>query len=240
MPAARMALASRTFFFDWDWAAAEPELREVQARSREQAGAVDDRILAILLWSRGRTNEAVDVMEKARRLDPGNLAFTITTADYLKTAGKLEEAAKLYRAAMAAEPSDPRALYGLAEVLKRSGDAPGAIDALRKAYELSDESDGVKALSGARTEKDLENAQLAVARARLADLEDLAKQRYVSPLEIARLASQAGEREKAFTYLEKAFAERAGGLVLLKVDTALDRVRDDPRFSALVRMVGIP
>jgi hypothetical protein len=116
----------------------------------------------------------------------------------------------------------------------------GAIAALRKAYELAGEDDGVKALAAARTEKDYENARVAVAGGRLGELEALAKERYVSPLELARLEAQVGAREKAFAYLEAAFVERSPGIVLLKVDSAWDRIRDDSRFAALVKRVGIP
>ncbi len=236
---ARFALASSRFWFDWDFDGAERDFRELVAE-QDDAVAGDFRVLALLLWARGRTDEALAVMEKARRLDPGNLACKITTADYLKKAGRLEDAAALYRAAMKDEPSDPRAGFGLAEVLRRQGDVAGAIAALRKAYELAGEDDGVKALAAAHTEKDYEKAQVAVARLRLGDLEALAKERYVSPLDLARLEAQVGEREKAFQHLEAAFVERSPGLVLLKVDSAWDRIRDDPRFAALVRKVGIP
>ncbi len=239
LPTARFALLATWFWFDWDWDRAEREFRELLAEPGA-AGAVDFRVPALLYWSRGRTEEALAVMEKARRVDPGNLAYTITTADYLKKAGNLEKAAGLYRSVTEAEPSDPRALFGLAEVLRRQGDLTGAIVALRKAYELSGEEDDVKALATARTEKDYENAQIAVARLRLGDLEALAKERYVSPLDLARLEAEVGEREKAFAHLDAAFAERSSGLVLLKVDTAWDRIRDDTRFAALVRRVGIP
>jgi eukaryotic-like serine/threonine-protein kinase len=239
LPQARHEHASRRFFFDWDWDGAERELRELLAETADP-GAFDSRVFALLLWSRGRTKEALAEVEKARRLDPGNLALTITTADYLKKAGNLKEAGDLYRAAMEAEPSDPRALFGLAEVLRRQGVVKDAIVALSKAYDLSGEDDGVKALAAAHTEKDYENAQVAVARVRLGDLEALAKERYVSPLELARLEAQAGEREKAFAHLEAAFVERSSGLVLLKVDSAWDRIRDDARFAALIKKVGIP
>jgi serine/threonine-protein kinase len=239
LASARFQIAGRRWFYDWDWAGGERDFREVFAETGSSA-TLDFRPFALMLWSRGGTEEALALMEKARRVDPGNLAYTVAAADYLKKAGNLDEAAALYRSAMEADPSDPRALYGMAEILRKKGDVPAAIDALRKAYELSDESDGIKALAAARTEKDYESAQVAVARARLAEFEALAKERYVSPLDIARFAAQAGEREKAFSYLEKAFAERSGGLTLLKVDTAWDSVRDDARFGALVRRVGIP
>ncbi len=90
------------------------------------------------------------MIEKARRVDPGNLSLTIDTADYLAKAGRFEDAIGRYRAAMEAEPSDPRAWFGLAEVLRRQGDVAGAIAALRKAYELTGEDDGVKALAAAQ------------------------------------------------------------------------------------------
>jgi len=237
IPEARVSLAARRFWFDRDWAGAERELRELSA-----AGplGIHSRLFGLVLWSSGRTEEAAAVTEKARRDDPGNLILTNVTGDFLAQSGRLNEAIGLYRAAIEAEPSDPRALFGLAEILRRQGDAKGAIEALRKAYELSGEEEGVKALATARTEKDYENAEVAVARARLTDLESLAKARYVSPLDLARLQAQVGEREKAFVSLEAAFGERSAGLVLLKVDRAWDRIRDDPRFAALVRRVGIP
>jgi TolB-like protein len=241
LPDARFELASSRFWFDWDWEGAEREFRELFADSgRLGAFSEDFRVFALLLWSRGQTEKALALMEKARRVDPGNLAYTITTADYLKKAGNLKEAAGLYRTAMEADPSDPRAPFGLAEILRRQGDVTGAIDTLRKAYDLAGEDDGVKALTAARTEKDYESAQVAVARVRLSDLRALAKERYVSPLELARLEAQVGEKEKAFAHLEAAFVERSPGMVLLKVDSAWDRIRDDARFAALVKKVGIP
>jgi len=102
------------------------------------------------------------------------------------------------------------------------------------------EEQGVQALATARTDKDYENATLAVARGRLADLETFAKERYVSPLDLAQLQAQIGARDKAFASLDLAVTERSAGLVLLKVDRAWDRIRDDARFAALVRRVGIP
>lgn len=174
------------------------------------------------------------------RLDPGNVAAMIATGDYLAQAGKLAEAADAYGAAMKAEPSDSRPLFGLSDVLLRRRDVTGAIDALRRAYELDGEDEGVRLLASARTENDLDTAKIGVARSRLAEVEEMSRKRYVSPLDVARLNAQAGEREKAFASLEAAFKERSPGLVLLRVDRAWDRIREDPRFTDLVRRVGIP
>jgi tetratricopeptide (TPR) repeat protein len=236
---ARAALANRRFRLDWDWARAEKEFRELSGDARLLLG-LQYQPIALFFWARGRPDEAVALMERALRVDPENLESRIMLADLLAQAGRLEEAIGHYRAIMEDEPSNASPLFGLADVLRRRGDLTGATFALRKAYELSGEDHGVKALAAARTEEDYENAEVAVARVRLGELEALAKERYVSPLDLGRLYAQAGEREKAFASLEAAVAERSPGLLFLKVDRAWDRIRDDARFAALVRRVGIP
>ena len=62
----------------------------------------------------------------------------------------------------------------------------------------------------------------------------------MSPLDFARVYAELGEAEQAFAYLEQAFDDRSPALVLLTVDQAFDRVRDDARFEDAVRRVGLP
>ena len=236
---ARCSVASRRFLIDWDWAGAEREMRDVSADPWLLLGP-QFHAVTMFFWARGRPEESVALVERALRVDPGNLESRIMLADFLVQAGRLDDAMGSYKAVAEAEPSDPRSRFGLAEVLRRRGDMKGAIDALRQAYELSGEEEGTTALTAARTEKDLENAEIVVARSRLVRLEAAAKERYVSPLDLARLYAQVGDREKAFARLQAALAERSPGLVLLKVDHAWDRIRDDARFTAVVRRVGIP
>jgi TolB-like protein/Flp pilus assembly protein TadD len=47
-----------------------------------------------------------------------------------------------------------------------------------------------------------------------------------------------GEKDKAFAQLEKLYDYRTWGLITLKVEPALDPLRDDPRFLDLLRRVG--
>ena len=235
----RLHMATRSFLYDWDWASAEREFRELSA---------DPRLLfesnyhpaAIFFWARGWTDQAVDLMDRALRVDPGNLESRVMYGDFLFHAGRLDEAIDYYRAIIAVAPDDARPFFGLAEVLKRKGDIAGAISTLRKAYELWGEDYAARALAGARTERDYEAAQLMVAKARLDGLHELARDRYVSPVDFARLYAQIGDREKAFQYLNLALDARTPSVVHLRVDRAWDRIRADPRFTAAVRRVGIP
>ena len=54
---------------------------------------------------------------------------------------------------------------------------------------------------------------------------------------LACLNARIGNRERAFQYLEQAYSERSFLMPTLRVDPQLDPIRDDPRFSDLIRRV---
>ena len=178
--------------------------------------------------------------ERALVVDAGNLESRVMLGNFLLQAGRLDEALRVYEAIAAEVPEDSRALFGVADVYRRRGDFARAAEARRKAYELDGNEDAARAFTRATTEAEYAKAEVTVARAELRDLEELATQRFVSPLDIARLHAQIGNREEALARLERATDEDLTGLSLLKVDQAWDSVRADPRFAAVVRRVGIP
>ena len=235
----RANLAARRFLLEWDWPAAERGFRELSADPRVFLGN-KYHPATMFFWARGWTDQAVDLLDRALRVDPGNLESRVMRGDLLYHAGKLDEAMAYYRAIIEVAPDDARPVFGLAEVLKRKGDIQAAIGTLRHAYGLAGEDDAARALATARTERDYETAQASVAGGRLGILEELARERYVSPLDFARLHAQIGQADKAFHYLNLALDERSPMVVLLKVDPAWDLIRDDARFAAVVRRVGIP
>jgi tetratricopeptide (TPR) repeat protein len=84
------------------------------------------------------------------------------------------------------------------------------------------------------------SGRAAEARNLLRELEELSKQRYVSPADIAVLRGDLGEKDEAFQWLGKAYEERSNFLINLKVDPAFDSLRSDPRFAALSARIGLP
>jgi tetratricopeptide (TPR) repeat protein len=59
-----------------------------------------------------------------------------------------------------------------------------------------------------------------------------------SAVAVAASYARLGEKEQAFEWLEKAFAEHDNEITYLKIETAFDKVKSDPRFPDLLRRVG--
>ena len=73
----------------------------------------------------------------------------------------------------------------------------------------------------------------------LNELNELSKTRFVPAYNRALIYAGLKQRDEAFSWLEQAYNERHGSLVLLNVDPDVDLLRDDPRFDELVRKVGL-
>jgi hypothetical protein len=89
--------------------------------------------------------------------------------------------------------------------------------------------DGAYAVSGRQRE----------ARKILDLLKGLSRRRYVMPYHFATIYSALGDKDQAFAWLQKAYDERDDRLMLLKIDPFWDSLRSDPRFSNLMRDIGL-
>jgi tetratricopeptide (TPR) repeat protein len=111
-----------------------------------------------------------------------------------------------------------------------------ALAELQKAVELSEQNTGALAslahgyaVAGKRTE----------ALDLLAQLNELAQRKYFPPYDLALIHAELGEPERAFEWLDKAYDERAEWMIYLAVDPRLDCLRHDPRFTDLLRRIGL-
>ena len=117
-----------------------------------------------------------------------------------------------------------------------SGQYEEAEITLREAMALDPEETGALATM----------VRLRTFEGRLADARDLrdriialGRHRYVSPSDLAKAHLALGDHDAAFEALERAFAERRGLLVYLRVEPIFDPIRSDPRFLELVRRMGL-
>ena len=72
------------------------------------------------------------------------------------------------------------------------------------------------------------------ARATLEGVQALAQKQFVSPYGIASYYAVIGDNDRALDWLERAYSERDGTLVWLKVHPRLDGLRGEPRFRDLL------
>lgn len=69
----------------------------------------------------------------------------------------------------------------------------------------------------------------------LAELQNVATQKYVSVYDLALIYVGLHDHDQALAWLEKAYAEHNGWVVFLKVEPRLDALRADARFAALLK-----
>jgi len=77
------------------------------------------------------------------------------------------------------------------------------------------------------------------AREVLEQLQQLARQRYVSPYHMAYVYTGLGETETALDWLERACDERAGGIYGIKGSFLFTALRSHPRFTDLLRRMNL-
>lgn len=73
----------------------------------------------------------------------------------------------------------------------------------------------------------------------LNDLLSKSKTQYVPAPYIAGMYVGLGDLDRAFQYLDQGFTEKNDRIVYLGVDPIADALRPDPRFSALMKKVGL-
>jgi len=78
-----------------------------------------------------------------------------------------------------------------------------------------------------------------LARAELEALLKLSKERHVPPYHIALIYNGLGERDETLVWLERGFQQRDPRMIFLKVEPKWNNLRSDPRFTDLVRRVGL-
>ncbi len=220
---------------DWDWAGAEQEFGRALALNPSQA-AVRYRFGYHYQRGRGRRAEALAEVKRALAVDPLSMPASVALADLLVDAGQPKEAVEQCRQALAISATDPRAHLVRGAAYEDLGAFEEATAAFETAMRLSPGSPApllevarIQALSGRRQE-----ARKTLARSLPSD------KRYVPPVRLARLLVALGENERALEVLERAYAEKAVDLLLLRQDPRFEGLRASPRLRELLKRLTPP
>ncbi|MGD0824817.1 MAG: protein kinase [Terriglobales bacterium] len=215
--------------FDWNWPAAEREsMRAVQLNPGYAFGRSR---YALLLSGMGRHEEAIAEAQRAHELDPLNLLTHTVVGDTLFYARRFDRSVASYRKCLELDPTFGAAHTDLARSLEQVGRADEAIEEFVRG---TAGPDGLPRPSSGLAILYARAGRLDDARATLEEVQALAQKQFVSPYGIASYYAVIGDNDRALDWLERAYSERDGTLVWLKVHPRLDGLRGEPRFRDLL------
>jgi DNA-binding winged helix-turn-helix (wHTH) protein/TolB-like protein/Flp pilus assembly protein TadD len=231
---AHTSLAFVKMQHDWDWPGAEREFK--RAIELNPSYATAHHWYAYYLAAMGRHAEAIREIRRAQEIDPLSLIINTDVGEIFYYASRYDEAIEQCRKTIEMDTNFTLAHRVLAWAYEEKGMHAEAITELQKAVSISEDETNILASLGhvyAMSEKRDE------ARRVLNHLKKLSIQSYVPSSDIAIVYASLGEKDQAFAWLEKAYEDRSGSLILLKVWPLMDPLRSDPRFADLVRRVGL-
>jgi tetratricopeptide (TPR) repeat protein len=71
------------------------------------------------------------------------------------------------------------------------------------------------------------------------EVEQLSSRSYVDFYQLATIYAGLGAKDETFRLLEKGYQQRSAGMLYLLIDPFWDNVRSDPRYTDLLRRVGL-
>jgi serine/threonine-protein kinase len=232
---AHASLAYIAFFYDWDWAAAERGFK--RALELNPNNADTHHWYSHFLMGQGRIEESLIQSKRALELSPFDILFNIHLGWHYFYARQYDQALEQIEKTVEMDKNFAQTYPWLGLILEQKGRYAEAIAAFQNAIKLFPEGSSIAeaelahvyAVSGNREE----------AQKIIAELQELAKTKYVSSFQIAAIYAGLGEKDQAFAWLEKAQEERSDGLVNLKAEQRFDSLRSDPRFKDLARRIGL-
>ncbi len=223
-------------FYDWDWPAAERELKRALELNPSSADA--HLVYGNYLMVMGRAAEAIEEMKRAQQLDPLSLpvrAGPAGAAWVLVNARRYDEAIDQARRALEIDPKFAWAHSLLGIAYGQKGEFSRAIAAYEEGVR-QDNSPMLKALlaygyaqAGRRRE----------AGPLLREIEDTYRTRYLCAYEIATVHLALGDKDRALEWLNKALGDRADCIPWMNVDPRLESLRSDPRFQEMLERVAL-
>jgi len=225
---AYVALGSVNLFYDWNWEAAGQSARRAVELSPNDASA--HLLYANYSVFVGSVDEAIREAREAVQLDPASLMMNRRLALVYLFAHRYADYAAQARATLDLAPENVLAKFDLVWAYALQGMREKAVTELNKEALSGLPAAIVLATLGQR-EPALE--QLKVVKPQRAD-------GYVDAFWIAVPYAALGEADDALRWLNRAYEERSASMVQLKTNPALDPLRDDPRFRALVRRMNFP
>jgi protein O-GlcNAc transferase len=208
-------------------------LTAVHARADDDA-ATEITNHGVSLLQQGKTSEAIDEFLKAIDLNPKNIAGRFQLAEIYKREGRLDEAIYHYEKIIKLAPQNTTAHNNLGVLYDNKGLSGDAIREFEAALAIDPQNvqaaKNVEAAKKNQSIRDERERQIAAARQTAEAKPDSPTAVYA----LARTYAFYGDKQQALATLEKALRLGYNDLAYVKVDAALESLRNDPDFQRLL------
>lgn len=219
--------------FEWDWPGAEKEFK--------RAIQLNPNLATAHLWygeflsNTGKLEEGLRETKRAKELDPLSLIINTNLGWQYYVSGNNDAAVDQLHKTLDLDPKFSLARRLLEQVYAQMGKQEEAVAERERLLSLSGGAE-----LAASVEEDFRRAGYrGVLQSWLDGLTEISKHGYVSAYSIAQAYARLGEKAKAYTWLEKAYAEHDSGMVSLAVDPIFSEMRGEARFRELVKRMGL-
>ena len=223
-----------SLFYHWDLAGGEREGRRSLELNPDSSDGLS--LVTLDLLGQGRFAEALAAGERGVALAPFDywISFALSVT-YLHTQ-QFHKAIEQLRKTVDIEPGSPIAYGVLAQAYAGAGQRERAIRECEMALAL-DRKTSMLVLQSAVAYAMVHEA--GEARKLAEEIEKNWRHDGVSAFWLASVYSSLHDTETAFEWMEKAYQEHAPFLCYLKSMWTHSRMREDPRFGALLKRVGV-
>ena len=229
LPDGYVARAIDRMTFNHDWRGAEADIDK--ALALDAGDATVQFAQARLMVSLGRLPEAIAAARKSTQLDPLSPRAWADLGRYLNADHQLQAGREAIQRALEISPESKYASFHLGETALLE-DKPQ--DALRAFAGSIDSGYGLAGIAMARHSLGQDKESLEAMR------QQIARFAQSGAYQIAEAYAWRGEKDEAFHWLDRAYAQRDGGLAFIKCDPLMANLPGDPRCGALLKKLGLP
>jgi tetratricopeptide (TPR) repeat protein len=231
---AHASMGTIRMWYDWDWAKAEQEfLGAIDLNPGDPKAHIQYNLLLV---QTGRSEEAEREVRIALSSDPLSVPINLYLAGVFHYRRDYKHSLEQCRKALELDPNDIESQIVLGLNLEQQHLYDDAIRALSRARELSGSN---PLICGPLASCYAASGQKSTAMELLDEVNRAAQHTYVAPVTLAMIYLGLREKDLAFQWMEKAAEVHDVLLCYLGVNPIYDFVRDDPRYIALLRRLGL-
>ncbi len=214
---------------DFDWRGAEVEYRRALELSPNDAQAKFNLGAALAIY--GEMDQAIEITRQALVTEPLRAWGYKALATYFLGLHRLDEAERAMNKAIEMQPASGPYHSWLTIIETRRGNAPAALEAAQQA------PPGIyRDMSLAYARQIGSDRSAADAALRTFIEKDAGGSAY----QIAEVYALRNDAKATFEWLDRAWSNRDPGIQYLLYSPFIPRYKDDPRFAAFCRKVGLP